>query len=73
MRSLNFFNLPDSSSPGPGIGSTLTRNEYQKMFLGSKVQIVRKAVYCNLTVICEVIVQTMLDPQHLRLHGLLWG
>jgi hypothetical protein len=53
-----FFNLPNlPAALGPGVYSASKRNEYQKqekMFLGNKVQPVRKAD--NLTANCEPIV-----------------
>jgi hypothetical protein len=51
-----FFNLHNSAS---------IRNEYQNIFLGSKALPARKAD--NITTICEPIVKTMWDPQHLTI------
>jgi hypothetical protein len=50
----------------PGVYSASNINEYQKqkiMCLASKARPVRRAV--NLTAICEQMVHTMWDPQHL--------
>jgi hypothetical protein len=53
---------------GPGVYSAFNRNEYEKqqkkkMFLGCKAGPVRKAD--SFTAICELIVWTMWNPQHL--------
>jgi hypothetical protein len=58
MRSLKFFNLPNSSGrTRPGVNSASNRNEYQKQqnyVLGGEARPVPKAD--NLTKICELIV-----------------
>jgi hypothetical protein len=52
----DFFNLPNSSSHTMALGiySTSNKNKYQKIFLGNKTRLLRKAD--NLTAICEPIV-----------------
>jgi hypothetical protein len=62
----NLFSNLDSKLKTNSQYLSIDHCEYKKMFLGSKVQLVRKAVYFNLTAICKVIVQTMWDPQHLK-------
>jgi hypothetical protein len=47
---------------GPGVYSASNRNEYQKQ---KKVCEVERGRYVGLTAICEPIVWTMWDPQHL--------
>jgi hypothetical protein len=58
MRSLNFFLFPIylilQAALVPGIYSSYNRNEYHKIFLGSKARPALKAD--NLTAICEPIV-----------------
>jgi hypothetical protein len=53
---IEFFNLPNPSSCTMALRLT-HRNEYQKMFLGSRVQLVSKAD--NLTAICERVVDVI--------------
>jgi hypothetical protein len=56
MRSLHFFKFTLSFQPHheSGVGSASNRNEYQKMFLGSKARPASKSD--NLTVIIEPVV-----------------
>jgi hypothetical protein len=59
-----FFNFPNPSSRTMDLGFTVSnRNEYQKMFLGSKARPTREAD--SLTATCEPIVWEMWDPRHL--------
>jgi hypothetical protein len=61
VRSENFFNLTNTSSPG--VYAASNRNEYQIIFLGGRVQLVSLAD--NLTAICEPTVLKMWGPRHL--------
>jgi hypothetical protein len=65
--SLNFFFFFSVylilADDGPRVHPAFNRNEWQKMFLGSKAQPARNAD--NLTSICEPIDYKMWDARHL--------
>jgi hypothetical protein len=56
---------PDDAMLGPGAYSASNRNEYQETFLGSRVRPAHNTD--NPIAICEPIVYTMWDPQHLTI------
>jgi hypothetical protein len=65
------FSSPFQPHHGPGVYAASNRNEYQKIFLGTKRGRSARAT----TATCEPIVWTLWDPRHLtkQFYGLLWS